>query len=254
MNISKFNRSIEQEILLKYAKGSKWLLDIGAGIGTSLGLYHKAGVKNVYGIEPSVYSIQRAADTINNLKKDLNIVFQHGQGDIDWSTDPTYKAALAIKFDTINFMFTLHYMLNNIDIVFKNINSVSKKGTKVIVHCIDGEKVLNTMNQDKGKYEIVHNQDVIWGVYKYNDPLPRLLSNGKLVKCLFYFKGVYGLNTGSEEYLVDVKWLIDQFSKNGFTCVQNENFASFVKSKSLIKYPFQKEIISNMVSLVFSKK
>jgi len=46
---------------------------------------------------------------------------------------------------------------------------------------------------------------------------------------MVYFKGVYGVENGSIEYLVNSKWLIKQFSNIGYTLITNNNFLNVYK-------------------------
>ena len=73
---------------------------------------------------------------------------------------------------------------------------------------------------------------------------------------LFYMKDAYGVNNGSEEYLVNVDQLIQKFDK--FKIIENNNFLDIYddinkKLKDKITLPFQKEILSLHKVLIFKR-
>jgi hypothetical protein len=70
-------------------------------------------------------------------------------------------------------------------------------------------------------------------------------------------KDAYGVNNGSEEYLVNINELIKKF--DGFQLVENKNFMDNFNEinksvKNNIKYKFQKDILSLHKILIFKRK
>lgn len=231
------HRRVSQVYIRKYATNIDYLLDIGCGKLTGSYLYDQLHIKNVYGIEPSIYSINTA--NLNAKKyKNINFVIQQGYGDKPFD--------FGKKFDVITFIFTIHYMMANLNIVMDNLINASKSGTKVILTFVNGNKI-KPLLQKNDRYEIRHNNDIYWGVYRYNH------SN----KPLFFMKDVYGLQNGSEEYLVDSDILISVFEKNKFKLIEKKTFDKEVSSNNAFKkyklLPFQEEILSFQELLIFSK-
>lgn len=222
------HRKILQNYIYEYGKKLNSLLDVGSGKLLDSKIYIKMNIKEMYGIEPSKESLQIARETVSKLKKQgykINFKLFHGFGDQPF---PFKK-----QFDIITFIFTIHYMISNLDKVIENINNSSKTGTKIIITCINGMKLLNELKKND-KYEIRHNNDIMWGVYKYNDSL-----NIKLPKVLFFMKDVYGLENGSEEHVVNIEDLITNFSKNN---IKLELRKTFLDEYNQHKYKYDKEI------------
>jgi SAM-dependent methyltransferase len=238
------HRNISDFYIEKYGKNMKSLLDIGSGklSKSTAEIYDKIGLNEVYGIEPSGESIKIAKERINILqKKGSNVKYKLFQGNGE-DTLPFKK-----KFDIITFIFTIHYMMGNIDKVIKNLLEVSKSNTKIIITCINGNDIFEKLKKE-GQYEIKYNNDIYWGVYKYNEPIKTMP-----VKALFFMKDIYGLENGSEEYLVDIDELINKFENKGFTLLNRTNF---LDNKNISKnnlLPFQKKILELHELLVFNK-
>ena len=57
-------------------------------------------------------------------------------------------------------------------ILMENIKSVSKSGTKVIIHCINGDFLMNVF-KEKDKYEVIKDNEVVF--YKNLDDLCDLI-------------------------------------------------------------------------------
>jgi SAM-dependent methyltransferase len=229
----KTHRKISQHYIMKYGRNKENLLDLGSGKMTGAYIYEKANIKNVYGVEPSIYSVQLAKELIKKYPK-VNIELIHAFADKPLN--------LKVKFEVITFIFTIHYMMENLDVVMDNIKKVSKKGTIILITCVNGDKVLNFLKKSD-RYEIRYRNDVYWGVYKFDTPK----------KYLFFMKDVYGLEMGSEEYLVPVGDLIETFKQNDMKLLYSNDFKSeynnIPNSKKLHK--FQCDILNMQQILIF---
>lgn len=245
--ILKYNRYIVTKYLNIYGKNSKNILDIGIGKGSAIQDYINVGIKNIYGIEPSIYSINKSSEVINKFNKS-NIYITQGFGDILW----TDKTIINKKYNIVILTFTIHYMIKNIDILIKNINKVTEIGSYVFIFCLDGEKIFNLLN-NTNKYEIMFNKEPYWGVYQYNDIVPNKFNSD--FKMLFYMKDVYGVNNGSEEYLVNTNRLINKF-KN-YKLILKKNFLDdldmSLENKYNIMYDFQKQILNTHQTIILQK-
>ncbi len=234
----RIHRLIVNHAIKKYGKGAHNLFDFGFGKLSNKDLYTDIGIKEFYGVEPSLESVNRALEDIKKYPDNINYNLIRSVGDIPINVNK--------KFDIITFTFSIHYMIPNIDIVIDNLNNLSKKGTYITISCIDGKKVLRKLLED-GNISVRNGLgDIIWGVYKYNEEL----SENSTKKVLFYMKDVYGLENGSEESLVDIDKLIKKMKKNGYEVVERENFNDIAKQE-LKKY--QREILSYHELLVLQK-
>ena len=239
-----YHRNISDFYIQKYGKNSKTLLDIGSGkiSKSTANIYNKLGLDEVYGIEPSEESIKIAKERVLGLaKKGSSVKYKLFQGN---GEDPfPFKK----QFDIITFIFTIHYMIDNIDKVIENLVNVSKPNTKIIITCINGNDIFKKLVND-GKYEIKYNNDIYWGVYKYNEPIKTMP-----VKALFFMKDIYGLENGSEEYLVDIDELVSKFKNKGFELINKSNFMEQASKTIHNLLPFQKKILEIHELLVFNK-
>jgi SAM-dependent methyltransferase len=249
--IKYFHIMIKQEILKKYATNCNYLLDIGSGKLTDMRLWDGINVKNVIGIEPSIESIELGNDKITKFGFKGKIDVINGVGDIDWQSDEKYNIVLKNKYDIITFQFTLHYMMNNIDIIINNLNKVMKSKTKIIITCMDGNKIHNEFIRNK-QVEVRNKQEPIFAIipfYKVTQQIPE--SNNNI---LVYFKGAFGVSSGSLEPIIDIEKLIKIFEKNNLKLIEKKNFAEYnlpIKNKL---YPNQLRVSSYYMSLVFEKE
>ena len=247
--IFKFNRYVVSKYLKLFCKNIDSVLDIGIGKGSAIKDYIDIGIKNIYGIEPSIYSIESSKYFIKKYKyKKININIKQGYGDVKWD-----KYLLTKKFKLVILTFTIHYMINNLNILIDNINKVTNSGSYLFIFLIDGNKIFNKIKQNKqNKYEIINNKEPYWGVYEYNEKINKHFV--KPIKLLFYMKGVYGVNNGSEEYLVNINDLIKKF-KN-FKLIKKNSFLNELKNSSYNKKIFldyQKKILDIHMLLIFKK-
>jgi SAM-dependent methyltransferase len=242
---------IKESILKKYATNCNYLLDVGSGKLTDMRLWDMINVKNVVGIEPSIDSINMGNEKIKKFGFKGNIDIINGVGDVDWESDEKYKIALKNKYDVITFQFTLHYMMNNIITVINNLNKVIKSGTKVIITCMDGNKIQEDFKRYK-QVEIRNKQEPIFAIvpfYKVTDKIPEKDNN-----ILVYFKGAYGVSSGSLEPIIDINKLINIFNDNGLRLLERRNFADYnlpIRSKL---YPNQLKVSSYYMSMIFVKE
>lgn len=133
-------------------------------------------------------------------------------------------------------------MIKNLDVVIDNIKKASKKGTIIIITCVNGDKILKYLS-DNDRYEAQYRDDVYWGVYKFN-------TNDKY---LFFMKDVYGLEMGSEEYLTPVNDLIEQFKQNDINLIYSNSFKDeYGKIPNAKKiHNFQYDILNLQQILIF---
>lgn len=248
--IKYFHIMIKKEILKKYASRIDYLLDVGSGKLSDLRLWKDIDVKNVVGIEPSHESIIMGNEKITKFDYKNKIDVIEGVGDADWTKDSKYKIALDNKYDVITFQFTLHYMMNNIDVIIKNLNKVIKKGTKIIITCMDGNKIQNDFMRF-GKVEVRNNQEPIFAIvpfYKVSQTIPESDNN-----ILVYFKGAFGVSSGSLEPIIDIDRLIKIFEKEDIKLLERRNFASYDIDVKKRMYPNQLKVSSYYMSMVFEK-
>jgi ubiquinone/menaquinone biosynthesis C-methylase UbiE len=230
------HRKVSQHYIMKYGRDKENLLDMGSGKLSGAYIYKKARLKHIFGVEPSKYSVETARETAKKFPS-VNFTLINGFAD-----KPLNIKGTEHNIDIITFIFTIHYMIDNIDIVLDNIRRASKPGTIIIITCVNGDKVISNIGKSD-RHEIRYYNEVYWSVYKFN----------KNNKYLFYMKDTYGLEMGSEEPLVMVGDLIDKFKKNNIKLIHQNSFKNeynnIPNAKKLHK--FQCEILDIQQLLIF---
>ena len=233
------NRKIINILLNKYITNKEDVLDIGIGKCNSIFDYNKIKIKNIYGIEPSLESIE----ICHKKFKQIHVI--HGYGDKDWTGNIIHEYG---HFKNIVLVFSIHYMLDKFDILLKNMLNASNKGTMLFIFFIDGDYILNNMID--GKFEITYDNQIMYGVYTYNEKIDK---NKELIEVLFYIKDVYGVMNGSREYLVTKKFINNKLDKY-FKTIKEGHFSEFNNISSLVPLDFQKKIVNLHKYLIMERK
>ena len=250
--IRHFHLDVKEQLFYKYCRNIDFLLDIGSGKLTDAQFWTKVGIRNVIGIEPSKESIEKGYERQKKYKTKTKINVINGLGDVDWKSDKKYNPIFEHTYDVITFQFTLHYMMHNIEILMKNILQVSKKGTKVIITCMDG-RLIHTDLQKHNRIEIrnvtSNNKEPIFAIIPQYDYKQLLKESDVLV----YFKGTYGVESGSVEPLIDISRLISFFSNNGFKLLEIKKFLDYNSKNKQKMSDNQKKVSYYYTSIVFDK-
>jgi hypothetical protein len=246
--IKAFHMMIKDEIYRTYTKNVDYLLDVGSGQLSDLRFWDDNNIKHVYGIEPSIHSIKKGYERIEKFGTKGKVEVINSVGNIDWSKDDKFKEIMKHKYDVITYQYTLHYMLNSIDLMIKNMKAVIKPGTKVIITCMDGNKIQGDFMKF-GKVEIRNEQEPIFAIVPKYNVKESADFNGKDI--LVYFKGAYGVANGSIEPIIDINKLVDKFGDNGFKLLQRKSFIDYNNEiKPKMKY-IQKQVSSYYMLLAF---
>lgn len=215
-----YHTNVMNYYIKKYFDKNK-LLDIGAGPLRQIEFYEKAGFKHLIAIEPSKESIKTGLERFETRTKTLKLDFILGLGDELWTNNEKYESVIRYKpYKSILFKFTIHYMIKTLDVLIKNLLDVMASDTHIIISCIDGTKLMNYM-KNTGKYEVKLDDDtLLYGVYDF----PSKEDTKDYKQIMIYFKGVYGVESGSIEYIVNINYLITRFEEIGFKVILSKNF------------------------------
>jgi hypothetical protein len=115
-------------------------------------------------------------------------------------------------------------MIDKIDIVINNIREFSNKGTKVIIHTLNGDVVKDKL-KDRDKYIVKRGEEEVF----YLERLYK--STDKFKKLNVYLKGVTGLDNIVPEYIVEQDYIINKFLDNGFKVFEYTKFLDRYESK-----------------------
>jgi len=216
---------------IKHYLNKNKLLDIGAGPLRQVEYYEKIGFKHLVAIEPSKESIKTGNERYNEKCNNLKLDFIEGVGDEVWLDNDTYKIVIENKpYKSILFKFTIHYMIKNLDILLDNLQNVIDSDTIIVISCIDGNKLKKLMLPD-GRYEIKLGNTLLYGAYDF----PSKDDTDNYKQIMIYFKGVYGVESGSIEYIVDINYLIEKFKQIGFDVITSKNFMD-ITADELVKF------------------
>jgi SAM-dependent methyltransferase len=245
-----FHILIKKDIMKKNASNCKYLLDVGTGKLTDMRIWNDYNIKNVVGIEPSVESLKLGEERIKKFGFKGHLQLINGVGDEDWTLNEKYKLALANKYDVITFQFTLHYMMNNINIVISNLKKVMLPKCKIIITCMDGNKIQNDFNR-YGNVEVRNKQEPIFAIFPMykSETIPEKDNN-----ILVYFKGAYGVSSGSFEPIIDIDKLIRIFEENNINLIERKNFADYNIDIKRRLHPTQLRVSGYYMSLIFEYK
>ena len=240
--IKKFHLDVKRNIYNKYCRNVNFLFDAGCGRLTDLFYWNDAGIRNVYCVEPSKDSILSGKDRLNGVKNKIKtkILVVEGVGDTNWGIDKKYNEIIKNKYDIITFQFTIHYMIDKFNVLMKNLLSISKHGTKVIITCMDGNLINEELNQtDKIEVRNTKNEIIFAIADAPNDNL------------LVYLKGGYGMEHGSIEKLVNVNKLSKIFTENGYKQLERKPFLEYNSRIKDQMTTIQKKVSKYYTSIVF---
>jgi hypothetical protein len=256
MNLRKYHQNIKSNYINKYAFNTDLLMDVGSSQLKSMRFWNSARVKKVVAMEPSLELFDLG---MIYLRKDFygrrHVTFLRGVGEKSWLNGEGGLNDFASKYlmnmiknnvkaSAITFEFTFHYMIYNMKVLMENIKSVSKSGTKVIIHCINGDFLMNVF-KEKNKYEVIKDNEVVFYAEKdfenesKNQSKSKSKSSSKsksqllnLKKVNIFFSGAQGLNNIISEYLVIKDDIVKIFEKYGFKLIEftpfsEQNFKNF---------------------------
>lgn len=263
--IKKFHTELKSRYLKKWCNGCDILLDVGAGRLRDLEFWETAKVKKVVAIEPSLVSVKKGIARIKRQRPKLKIDLLHGIGDGVWKNG---LAALSNKhrfrqvfdkityFNCITFMFTIHYMIKRYDILIPNIAKYTKKGSKVIILCMDGRYIHNKFLKNKDHKIKIYEDDFSNEpelLFSLEPSYPIYDNTQKLGEVLVYFQGTYGLENKIKEPLVDIQELVDIMKDNKFDLVEKTKLVDVDINEKKELTNQMKKISDLYIGLVFEK-
>jgi hypothetical protein len=168
----------------------------------------------------------------------------NGEAGLNTISKKQIMEVLDYKADSITFEFTIHYMIYNSDILMKNLKLISKKGTTIIIHCLNGS-LIKKLLLDTNKYNVYKDKDVVFSIekkYKESDSLKEIS---------VYFKNVQGLDNTINEYLVINNSIIKLFNEYGFRLVEYVSFIEHYDNKFHLE-SYELEITKLYITYIFS--
>ena len=225
------------------------LIDVGSGKLLDLRFWKDVDIKKVYAIEPSKSSLAKARELLKDHTGHPEVILINSVGNADWDDMNINESA-----DCITFMFTIHYMVNNLEMIIRNIDKYTKQNAIVIIFLLDGNKIHNYFTHNQKKDIVIYGkQEPIFIVH----PFYKIRQTHKITNnedILVYLKGTYGVNKGSLEKIVNIDMLIDEFSKDEFELLEKKHLSEInIKEKKYMR-PNLLKISEHYMALIFRKK
>ena len=143
-----------KEIIISSVKGNSFkVLDIGCGKGQDILKFNKYNNLRYLGIDQSSAEIEEAKRRLQQTKVGANIFEYHTTKDaFEASPDWLPLAKKMAPVDLISFQLSIHYAFRGLSAVqglIKNMVSVAKNGTKVIITTLDDKQVVDRVAKAK---------------------------------------------------------------------------------------------------------
>ena len=229
LNLYPFNRFLKRSLYNEYVKEGDNILEIAGGRGGDLFNIVKSGGKYVLLLDIVKLELAEAKDRHSKSRelKNLNVNFVEYDvlsNNINKIREVSSKKEVD-KFDVISCQFAFHYFLGSkksVDIIIKFVDAFLKDDGVFMFTGYNGQKVFDEL-KDKDKLE-----------YFYNDKLFARITKkytGKTFKKYGQEISVYVDKIGVEhdkEYLINNKYISEEFEKKGINLVKQENFSSML--------------------------
>lgn len=187
------------------------LFDISVGKGGDMDKWHKAGINDVYAIDPDGGDIEIAKSRLKSKTyiKGRNYIFEKATiSDKDFNNNE--------KYDIVSCQFTLHYFFKDdemLETTVKNISNSLKTGGIFMGTTLDGDKVRQVVNNNKYP-EYVRATEVDKNSYKWK---------------LLDITDIYG-KEDLLEYYVDFEKFIDICKKYKMKLISYTPFSELYKN------------------------
>ena len=235
-----YHKNIKLLFLKKYCQNMDLIIDVGSSQLKSMPFWKECNIQKVIAMEPSKDLYQVG---MKHLKRDFygksHVTFLQASGEENWNNgnaglndfSKKYLKNMfenGLKANAITFEFTFHYMIYKMNQLMRNIDTYTKNGSIVIIHCIDGNFLIDYYEKNKtNKYEVKKENDVVFYAEmdeKNNNKNKSISKKMNLKKVNIYFKGAQGLNNVVSEYIVMEEDIIREFKKYGFKMLEKTGF------------------------------
>lgn len=230
--VTAFNSFVKSKLVSKFAK-SDWLVDLAAGRGQDMFRVSDANINNALFLDNDSQAlselISRKHDFERGIKK-LNTRIYTKLVDLTEDNKTTIKSLTQIGIpvgyiDVIMCNFAIHYLIGtpkNTRNIIHLVSTLLKPGGQFFFTAFDGEKIFD-MLKEKDAWEIREGEVLKYSIKKkYTGE--QLEPTGQQIDVLLPFsRGKH-----YTEYLVNYKYLLDEFSQNGFSIEKKGDFGGFL--------------------------
>lgn len=227
-----FNSFVKGQLLSKFAK-SEWIVDLAAGRGQDMFRVSDAGIKNALFIDNDAQAlselISRKHDFQRGIKR-LNTRIYTKIADLTVDYRITLKSIEQIGvplggIDIIMCNFAIHYLIGtpeNVRNLIHLIDKLLKPGGHFFFTAFNGEKIFDLL-KDTDAWDIREGEVLKYSIKKKYDA-PVLEPTGQQIDVLLPFSG----GKYYTEYLVNFKYILKEFSLNGFMVGKTDGFDSMI--------------------------
>jgi SAM-dependent methyltransferase len=227
-----FNSFVKGKLLSKFNK-SNWLVDLAAGRGQDMFRVSDVGIKNALFIDNDVQAlselVSRKHDFQRGIKR-LNTRIYTKLVDLstDWTQTIKSLKQIGIPVGTVDVVmcnFAIHYLIGtpeNTRNLINLINTLLKPGGHFFFTAFNGEKIFELL-KEKGAWEIREGEVLKYSIIKKYVG-ESMEPTGQQIDVLLPFSG----GKYYTEYLVNFKYLLNEFSSNGFAVEKKGDFGSFL--------------------------
>ncbi len=239
-----FNSSVKNQLFkfIKYKILKKnehnLLVDLCSGKGQDLYKISQLEFKENIFIDSNQTSINELNNRLVNLNANLPNKHKYNVYTLDLFTDYIdIRNKLNIKkyANLISINFAIHYFLKNEPTIMNLINlidSMSNKGTTILITFLDGEKVFNNLKNTE-EYTLYDND-----IKKYS--IIKKYKSKNFTKCGQMIGIMLPFSNGEyyDEYLVNAKYLKTLFANLNYKTIMYNSFSFYFSDKNKIKSKF----------------
>ena len=227
-----FNSFVKNRLLSKFSK-SKWLVDLAAGKGQDMFRVSDANISNALFVDRDSHALSELVSKKHDFQrgiKRLNTRIFTKMADLTTDYKDIIEGINQIgtpvgSVDVVMCNFAIHYLLGtpkNLRNLINLIKALLKPGGHFFFTAFDGSKVFDLL-KNTDRWDARESGVLMYSIEKkYNSDA--LKSTGQSINVLLPFSG----GRYYSEYLVNFKYVLDEFVKNGFSNEKCGNFSSFM--------------------------
>lgn len=240
--LKEYFKEVKRYYILNNCKDGKKLLNIELMNQTDINSWNDAHIDQVVTVDSSEQRYDRAIKHLKNYNGTTKIKVVKEDVDKSWSTEIVENG----PYNCITFFFSLQYN-KDLENVIKNIDKVSKSGTKLTIIVLDGDLVYKKLKDSNDRIEIRDEQEPLFGIYS----LYKRYDQKSQV--LVYFKKTFGIQLGSIEYLIFPSELTKKLEVVGFKLLEKTKFSDLNVPKIGLT-DNHKKICEYYVAITYEKK
>lgn len=234
ISIRNMNNFIKSVLFNLYIAKNDRVLDLGCGKGGDLLKYKKIGISYYYGLDIADKSIDECTLRYNRHRCPFKA---------DFDVCDVYHSTLNLgrQFDVISIQFSFHYSFESEDsfaATKHNINEHLLENGYLLLTVPDRDVILRRYHRSKAENDVTEKNNseqqtksnISFGNEYYTIEFPTTPSD-KVFGNQYYFHLQEAVNE-CVEFLIDIRYLVQEMKKINLLVVENTNFMSFYNANS----------------------